>query len=104
MPRRFRKTCAGLAGMRAMRRFASVTSGESRSPASWSRFTRRSMRARVSSQMTSSRPRAAAAERLGHLRIGKLAPDLLDDLAGAVTDDGDALDRMAEQAEPLGEP
>src|SRR6266566_442288 len=60
MPRRFLKTWAGPAGMRAMRRLPSVTSGDSSSPIECIRCTRRSIRARLSSQITSSFPNACA--------------------------------------------
>ena len=51
-----------------------------------------------------SRAEAPAAEHFGDLRVGELAPDLVDDLAGTISDHGDALDRVAQQAEPLREP
>ena len=60
IPRLFLKTCAGPAGMRDMRMLPSVTSDDSSSPIECIRCTRRSIRARVSSQTVSSLPSASA--------------------------------------------
>src|SRR5205085_1258864 len=50
------------------------------------------------------RSEAAAAEDVGELWVRKLAPDLLDDLGRPITNACDALQRVAEQSQSLGEP
>src|ERR1700694_5134885 len=62
--------------MRAMRRFPSVTSGESRRPAACIRSTRRSIRVRVSSHTMSSRSSASAsAAKVRSSGVGPSPPD-----------------------------